>query len=208
MQMVVMANEPLPSLADTGLTPPCTPDEVGAIIGAALRDTLATVAATPASRRVIALDGRPGPWVPDGFDVLAQRSGSLANRLFGAFEDCFNFSPEPVVLISTDTPQVTVDHLVMVQMALQSGSEAVMGMAPDGGYWLIGLCRLQPDTFAGVPMGVDDTGAAQLERLRASGYHVTITDELRSVATAMDAVVVASEMPGSRFAAAVDAAFS
>jgi len=208
MQLVVIAKEPVPGLVKTRLTPPCTPEQAAAIAEAALRDTLATVAATPASRRVIALDGRPGAWLPDGFDVLSQRGGGLANRLFGAFEDCFHFSTEPVVLVGMDTPQVTVDHLVRVQMALESGSDAVMGMAPDGGYWLIGLRRLEPDAFAGVPMSADDTGIAQFERLQASGYRVTLTDELRDVDNAMDAVEVASEMPGSRFATAVDAAFA
>jgi len=208
MQLVVIAKAPVPGRVKTRLTPPCTPEQAGAIAQAALHDTLATVAATPASRRVIALDGQPGAWLPDGFDILAQRTGGLANRLFGAFEDCFHFSPEPVVLIGMDTPQVTVDHLVRVQMALQAGSDAVIGMASDGGYWLIGLRRLEPDAFAGVPMSTDDTGAAQFERLKSSGYRVTLTDELRDVDSAMDAVKVASEMPGSRFAAAVDAAFT
>ena len=207
MQLVVLATEPVPDRAQTQFTPPCTPEQAAAIAAAALGDTLAIVAATPASRRVIALDGRPGPWLPKGFDVLAQRTGGLGNRLFGAFEDCFHVSPEPVMLISMDTPQVTVDHLVRVQMALESGSDAVMGMAPGGGYWLIGLRRLKPDAFAGVPTGADDTGAAQFDRLQRSGYRVTLTDELRVVDNAMDAVMVASEMPGSRFAAAVDAAF-
>jgi rSAM/selenodomain-associated transferase 1 len=208
MQLVVMAREPVPGRIKPRLSPPCTPEEAAAIAEAAIIDTLATVAATPASRRVVALDGRPGPWLPEGFDVLAQRTGGLANRLFGAFEDCFHFSPEPVVLIGMDTPQVTVDHLLRVHMALESGSDAVMGLAPDGGYWLIGLRRLEPDAFVGVPMSADDTGEAQLERLQRSGYRVTLTDEMRDVDDARDAVEVAAEIPGSRFATAVDAVFA
>ena len=207
MQLVVIAKEPVPGQVKTRLCPPCTPEEAATIAEAALHDTLATVAKTPASRRVIALDGRPGPWLPDGFDVLAQRSGGLANRLFGAFEDCFHVSSEPVILIGMDTPQVSVDHLLRAAMTLDTGSDAVMGLAPDGGYWLVGLRRLHPDAFAGVPMSTDDTGEAQLARLQQCGYRVAVTDELRDVDDAMDAVLVASELPGSRFAAAVDVAF-
>src|SRR4051812_15275103 len=112
MQLVVIAKEPVPGLVKTRLCPPCSAEEAAAIAEGALIDTLAVVAATPATRRVIALDGQPGPWVPDGFDVLEQRSGGLANRLFGAFEDCFHVSTDPVVLIGMDTPQVTADHLL------------------------------------------------------------------------------------------------
>ena len=207
MQLVVIAKEPVPGRVKTRLCPPCTPDEAAAIAAGAIADTLASVAATPASRRVVALDGQAGAWLADGFDVVAQRSGGLANRLFGAFEDCFHVSTDPVVLIGMDTPQVTVDHLLRAGMALESGADAVMGMAPDGGYWLIGLRHLHPAAFAGVPMSADDTGAAQLERLQQCGYHVALTEELRDVDDARDAVDVAAQIPGSRFAAAVEAVF-
>jgi uncharacterized protein len=208
MQLVVIANEPVPGQVKTGLCPPCTPREAAAVAEAALADTLATVAATPASRRIVALTGRPGPWLPDGFDVLAQRNGSLANRLFGAFEDCFHVSSEPVILIGADTPQVTVEHLERVAMALDTGADAVMGLVPHGGYWLVALRRLHPDAFAGVPMSTDDTGAAQLARLEQCGYRVALTDELRDVDDAMGAVLVAADVPGSRFADAVTTAFA
>lgn len=207
MQLVVIAKEPVPGRVKTRLCPPCTPDEAAAIAAGAIADTLASVAATPASRRVVALDGQAGAWLADGFDVVVQRSGGLANRLFGAFEDCFHVSTDPVVLIGMDTPQVTVDHLLRAGMALESGADAVMGMAPDGGYWLIGLRHLHPAAFAGVPMSADDTGAAQLERLQQCGYHVALTEELRDVDDARDAVDVAAQIPGSRFAAAVEAVF-
>jgi uncharacterized protein len=207
MQLVVMAKEPVPGLVKTGLCPQCTPEEAAAIAEAALADTLATVAATPATRRVVALDGRPGPWLPEGFDVVAQRNGSLANRLFGAFEDCFHVTNEPVVLIGMDTPQVTSDHLQRAAMALDSGADAVMGMAPDGGYWLVALRHLHPGAFAGMPMSADDTGEAQLDRLRRCGYRVAVTQELRDVDDARDAVDVAAQIPGSRFAEAVELVF-
>ena len=207
MQLVVIAKEPVPGRVKTRLCPPCTPDEAAAIAAGAIADTLASVAATPASRRVVALDGQAGAWLADGFDVVVQRSGGLANRLFGAFEDCFHVSTEPVVLIGMDTPQVTVDHLLRAGMALESGADAVMGMAPDGGYWLIALRHLHPGAFAGVPMSADDTGAAQLERLQQCGYRVALTEELRDVDDARDAVDVAAQVPGSRFAAAVEVVF-
>jgi rSAM/selenodomain-associated transferase 1 len=207
MQLVVIAKEPVPGLVKTRLCPPCTPEEAAVIAEAAIADTLATVAATPANRRVVALDGRPGPWLPDDFDVVAQRGGGLANRLFGAFEDCFHVSAEPVVLIGMDTPQVTVDHLLRAAMAIETGADAVIGMAPDGGYWLVALRHLHPGAFAGVPMSADDTGAAQLDRLQECGYRVAITEELRDVDDARDAVDVAAQIPGSRFAAAVEAVF-
>jgi len=206
VQIVVIAKEPRPGRVKTRLCPPCTPEQAAAIAAASLGDTLATVAAAPATRRVVALDGRPGPWLPQGFDVIAQRGGGLADRLHGAFEDCFRASDDPVALIGMDTPQVEVDHLVQVSRAFGTGADAVVGLALDGGYWLIALRHLHPAAFVGVPMSADDTGAAQLERLRRCGYDVALTSPLRDVDDALDARAVASQIPGTRFAAAVASA--
>lgn len=206
MQLVVIAKEPIPGRVKTRLCPPCTAEQAADIAEAGLADTLTTVALTPASRRVVALDGRPGPWLPDGFDVVSQRTGGLGNRLFGAFEDCFHVSDEPVVLIGMDTPQVRPEQLLTVQVLLDSTADAVVGLAPDGGYWLIGLRHLHPGAFAGVPMSADDTGTAQLARLDECGYQVAVTEELRDVDRAEDALAIAGLVPGSRFAVAVAAA--
>jgi len=65
-----------------------------------------------------------------------------------------------VVLIGTDTPQVTPAHLEHAAMALETGADAVMGLTPTAGYWLVALRYLHPAAFAGVPMGSDDTGEA------------------------------------------------
>ena len=206
MQLVVIAKEPIPGQVKTRLCPPCTPEQAADIAEAGLADTLATMAATPASRRVIALEGRPGPWLPDGFDVVAQRGGGLGNRLFGAFEDCFHVSEEPVVLIGMDTPQVRPAHLLAVQTLLETSADAALGLSPDGGYWVIGLRHLHPGAFAGVPMSTDDTGSAQLARLTECGYRVALTEQLQDVDRAGDALVIAAQVPGSRFAVAVAAA--
>jgi len=207
MQLVVIAKEPVAGRVKTRLCPPCTPQQAAAIAEASLADTLAVVARTPATRRVIALDGEPGSWLPAGFDVIAQRGGGLGDRLFGVFEDCFHQSAEPVLLIGMDTPQVSVDHLRRASTALDGPeADAVIGLAPDGGYWLIGLQHLDRLTFSDVPMSADDTGAAQIERLVECGYRLAETDTLRDVDDVSDALAVAAETPGSRFAAAVGAA--
>jgi uncharacterized protein len=206
VQIVVLANEPRADLMDGRMSPPWTLGQAAEIRQAALADTLDTIAAISASRRVLALEGRPGPWLPPDFDVLAQRGGALGNVLFGTFEDCFHVSSDSVLLLGMDTPQVTADQLLTVRMLLESTADAVLGLTPGGGTWLIGLNHLHPDAFSGVPASNDDTGRAQVERLRNCGYRVSLTDELRELDDAADAVEIAAQMPGSRTAAAVDAA--
>ena len=135
--------------------------------------------------------------------MLAQRNGSLANRLFGAFEDCFSVASGPVVLIGMDTPQVSPDLLMAADIALGGRADAVMGMVPGGGYWLLGLSHLHPGAFSGVPISTDDTGEAQRQRLEECGYTVGLVDPLPDFDHPDAAREIAALVPGSRFARAV-----
>ncbi|WP_406331545.1 DUF2064 domain-containing protein [Streptomyces sp. NBC_00203] len=192
--LLVIAKEPLPGRVKTRLTPPFTPREAALLAEAALVDTLRTVAATPARRRVLVLDGAVGPWLPPGFDVVPQCAGGLDERLADAFAGCDG----PALLIGMDTPQVT-PRLLTVDFA---DCEAYFGPAEDGGFWALGLADPDPALLRGVPMSTPTTGAVQRERLVAAGLRVRDLPCLRDVDTAADAEAVAAIAPaGSRFAA-------
>lgn len=196
--LVVIAKAPRPGHSKTRLCPPCTPEQAAGLARAALEDTLAAVLATPCARRVLVLDGPVGPWLPGGFDVLPQRPGGLEARLAGAFEDVGG----PAFLVGMDTPQVTPRLLARGLRALAT-HDAVLGLAPDGGYWAIGLRTPDPAVFDGIPMSASDTGARQGERLDRLGLRVADLPALRDVDLAADARAVAALAPGTRFAAAV-----
>jgi rSAM/selenodomain-associated transferase 1 len=196
--IVVIAKSPQPGRVKTRLTPPCSPEQAARLAGAALSDTLAAAARTGATRRVLVLDGEPGPWVPRGFDVVPQRGDGLAERLAAAFEDV----AQPAFLVGMDTPQVTT-RLLDAGLGALSRSDAAFGAALDGGYWGIGLRRPDPAAFAGVPMSEATTGLAQRVRLAELGLRTAVLPPLRDVDTIADAHAVAAEAPGSRFAAAL-----
>ena len=71
--LLVIAKQPLPGRVKTRLVPPCTHEQAAALAEAALADTLRTVLMAPAARRVLVLDGEPGPWLPPGFDIVPRR---------------------------------------------------------------------------------------------------------------------------------------
>lgn len=196
--LLVIAKEPRPGFSKTRLCPPCTPEQAARLAAAALADTLRAVAATPARRRVLVLDGSPGPWLPDGFDVVPQCEGDLAARLAGAFAA----TDGPALLIGMDTPQVTSRRLLAGLQAL-ARHDAVLGPAPDGGYWSIGLRRSDPRVFADVPMSRPFTCAIQHARLRALGLATALLDPLEDVDTHESARRVAAAAPGTAFAAAL-----
>lgn len=196
--VLVIAKEPVPGRVKTRLTPPYTRHQAARLAEAALYDTLQAVRAMPARRRVVVLDGRPGSWLPAGFDVRPQSAGGLDERLAAAFAG----SAGPTLLIGMDTPQVTPQLLAP---ALDFGAwdecDAWFGAADDGGFWALGLAAPDPGLLRGVPMSTDRTGAAQRARLAAAGLRVRELPPLRDVDTAADAEQVAAAAPDGRFAA-------
>ncbi|MCH0539797.1 DUF2064 domain-containing protein [Streptomyces sp. MUM 203J] len=195
--LLVIAKAPVPGRVKTRLTPPFTPQEAARLAEAALVDTLAAVAATPVRRRVLVLDGEPGPWVPPGFEVLPQASGGLDERLAAAFAGC---AEGPALVVGMDTPQVTPELLAR---GLNFGAcDATFGPAEDGGFWSLGLAAPDPSLLRGVPMSVPETGREQRRRLVEAGLRVHDLPALRDVDRAEDALEVSVlAPPDGRFAA-------
>jgi hypothetical protein len=200
MPIIVMAKAPVPGRVKTRLCPPLTTEEAALVAEAALVDTLAAALASSAARVVLALDGEPGPWLPAGVDVISQRGSGFDERLTAAWSDVGG----PALQIGMDTPQVTPALLDMASAVLeQPDTDAVLGLAEDGGWWCVGLRRADRAVFRGISMSRSDTGARQLARLGELGLRTATLPRLRDVDTIADAHAVAALAPGTRFAAAV-----
>jgi glycosyltransferase A (GT-A) superfamily protein (DUF2064 family) len=195
--VLVMAKEPRPGRVKTRLCPPCSREQAAAVAEAALADTLEAVSRSGASRRIVALEGRPGLWLPPGFEVIAQRGAGLSARLGNAWADAGG----PGVQIGMDTPQVEPAELDRLLAAVAPG-RAVLGHSVDGGWWVIGLAMADPrPVFQGVPMSTAETGRRQEQRLRFLGLDVSPAAVRRDIDTAADLTAVAREAPATRTAA-------
>jgi glycosyltransferase A (GT-A) superfamily protein (DUF2064 family) len=197
--VAVVAKECLPGKVKTRLTPALTPEGAARVAAASLADTLATVFALPAARRVLFFDGDVLPEGAEGFDVLHQPGGGLDERLGFLFDTV----DEPLLLVGMDTPQVSAAALAPVFD--EPERDAWFGPAEDGGFWSLYLREPTGDLLRGVPMSQDDTGALQLARLRTAGLEPGLLAELLDVDTLPDAERVAALAPTTRFAAALAA---
>lgn len=201
--VLVIAKEPVPGRVKTRLTPPYRPEEAARLAEAALTDTLETVAALPARRRVLVLSGEPGPWLPAGFEVVPQAAGGLDERIAAAFALCDG----PALLVGMDTPQLTPELLAPVTgPGAWDGCDAWFGPAADGGFWALGMAEPAPGLVRGVPMSTDRTGALQRRRLVEAGLAVRNLPVLRDVDTADDAARIAALGRGHFAAAHADLA--
>ncbi|MFP5220209.1 MAG: DUF2064 domain-containing protein [Actinomycetes bacterium] len=204
VQVLVLAKEPVPGRVKTRLCPPLTPAQAADVAAAALADTLDAVRAARVARRVLVTDGTLGA---EGFDVQRQRGGPLDERLAASLDDAAAACDLPALLIGMDTPQVSAALLTRAAAVL-TRTPAVLGRSVDGGWWALGLQRPDGALLRGVPTSRGDTGQRQLARLRGAGLSPVRLPVLCDVDTAADAVAVARQVPGSRFARVVTEAFS
>jgi len=198
--IIVIAKAPVPGRCKTRLSPPCTPEEAADLATAALRDTLEAVATSRAPRKVVALEGEAGDWLPPALEVIEQRGQGLDERLAAAFVDV----DEPALLIGMDTPQLTATILNDALRALE-GADAALGPTFDGGFWAVGLKKPFAAAFVGVPMSTAGTGSAQQRRLERVGLQVAALPLMRDVDYISDAIEVAAHAANSHFAATLRA---
>jgi uncharacterized protein len=202
----VVAKAPVPGRCKTRLGATIGLARAAEVAAAALLDTLdAAEAAFGADRCVLALDGDLSAAVrgADIADVLSdwhvvpQRGEGFGARLAAAHADS---GPGPVVQIGMDTPHVSPDLLVAVEEAL-AGHQAVLGPAPDGGWWVLGLRETRhAQVLVDVAMSTPDTCTDTRVALIGVGVSVGLAPTLRDVDTATDAAAVAVLAPTGRFA--------
>ena len=85
--------------------------------------------------------------MPVGVRLLLQRGKDLGQRLAAAVTDAFTDGAGPLLVIGTDAPTLTGDHLTAAFTALES-HDVALGPALDGGYYLIGLRAPHTSLFA------------------------------------------------------------
>ncbi|MBW2059251.1 MAG: TIGR04282 family arsenosugar biosynthesis glycosyltransferase [Deltaproteobacteria bacterium] len=100
-------------------------------------------------------------WLGPGFSYQSQGGGDLGRRMAVAFRDAFLDGADRVVLVGTDCPDLTENHLGEAFDSLKK-TDVVLGPARDGGYYLIGLRQARADLFLDMPWGTEKV----LERTR------------------------------------------
>ena len=114
-----------------------------------------------------------------------QKGDNLGHRLFHAFARATDGSA-PVIAIGTDCPDLNSQHLRAAIDALSDGSDAVLGPAADGGYYLIGLRQAAWELFDDIQWGTEHVAIQTRQRLQRLGWRWVELTALRDMDTAAD----------------------
>lgn len=89
-------------------------------------------------------------WLGSNRVYRQQSDGDIGCRMASAFQLSFAAGMTAVVLIGTDCPELNAPLMAEAFQLLRQ-HDLVLGPAIDGGYYLIGLRRLIPELFTGIP---------------------------------------------------------
>jgi uncharacterized protein len=168
--IAILAKAPIVGFAKTRLIPALgaegAADLQQALIARAVQTACAaatgpvTVWAAPdvTHRAFVALRGR-------GIGVMRQPEGDLGTRMLAALAS----AKCPTLVIGTDCPALTADHLRLAADTLRRGTDAVVFPAYDGGYVLIGARQAHADLFGDMAWSTPDVMSETRRRLRQSG---------------------------------------
>jgi uncharacterized protein len=176
----------------TRLTPPLSAEEALALHDEMVRHTLRRARAVAATgdagvevRTDAAFPYAARDWLGRGFAPRYQGEGDLGDRIRLAFGQAFARRDKRVIVIGSDCPRLTSEHLRDALRRL-AHVDIVLGPAQDGGYYLVALRaetakRSVPVLFTNVPWGTADVLATTLEIAEASQLTYAVLETLPDV---------------------------
>jgi rSAM/selenodomain-associated transferase 1 len=190
VQLAIFAKAPVAGYAKTRLIPSLGAEGAAELQAYLVRRTMQTALASPL--RSIELWCAPDCDHPIfrsarqeyGFTTHVQAGDDLGERMFGAFERLTRRSP--ALLIGTDCPALSADHLARCALALVGGADAAFIPAEDGGYALIGLRKPVWRLFEGMPWGTGEVMRLTRDRLREERLIAFETEQLWDIDTPAD----------------------
>jgi uncharacterized protein len=126
-----------------------------------------------------------GPAMPR----VAQGGGDLGARMLASFRHLLEVrNYDAAILVGSDIPWLTADHVTEAAQALRVSGGIVVGPADDGGYYLIGMTQVREELLDAIAWGTervltDTLRAAERigvdARLVRSAYDVDTIEDVR-----------------------------
>ena len=193
LPVCIFAKPPVAGAVKTRLIPALSANAAADLACAMLLDVWQTVEACPGVCPILVTTERgnfPVAVTPDR--IWLQGEGDLGERIERIVTRAL-FSSPAVLAIGADSPALTPDHLAGALAKLES-NDAVLGPAPDGGFYLLGLRRCPPGLFSALPWSSAETCAMFLRRLQERRFSVAELEPLFDVDTPEDLLLLAAHL--------------
>ena len=166
----VFAKPPIAGQVKTRLAAALGTEGAARLARAFLEDTLEAVRLLPWARCVLATTGPIEVDLP----LIQQGEGDLGARIERVLRAALALTPRALA-IGADAPALPLRLLEAARVALER-SDAVLGPAEDGGFYLLGVRSCPEGLLADLPWSAADTCARTEERLRQRGLRVELLE--------------------------------
>ena len=119
-------------------------------------------------------------WFPQHHLFSPQEGSDLGERMHNAFLHAFAAGYTKALLIGSDCPDIS-RTIVNRGFRLLDTHDIVLGPAYDGGYYLIGLRRSEPELFYSMDWGTGRVLQQTLDKINAANLTVALLPELRDI---------------------------
>jgi uncharacterized protein len=159
---------------------------------------------TPAEADFSAFAATLAPPPGERMRCFPQRGADLGARLLSAFKWTHEQGFRRTIVISSDSPQVSLEIITQAVRALDE-ADVVLGPAEDGGYYLIAM-REPYDVFSGVPMSTAVVLERTIELAESQGLAVCLLEPLFDIDELADLLRLARLLEADSALAPVTAA--
>ena len=116
-----------------------------------------------------------------------QSMGDLGQRMQAAFQEMFSGGCDVCCIIGSDAPDLPFPYIQEAYRLLATQqTDAVFGPSRDGGYYLLGMRKIWPQLFSGIPWSSADVLAQSLAAARDSGLTAALLPEWQDIDTVED----------------------
>jgi len=186
-RLIVFTRYPKPGETKTRMIPELGPNGAARLQRCLTEHTLKWVSKLKARKGVsvqIQYDGAKlslfTEWLGGDWSYRPQVDGDLGRRMSKAFQSAFDEGFERVIIVGIDCPGITA-QLVLKAFEALNENDIVLGPANDGGYYMIGMSRMQPSVFDGPDWGTSGVFAETLRIAGNNGMSVHILEYLDDI---------------------------
>lgn len=119
-------------------------------------------------------------WENNNYKKNLQTNGDLGKRMHAAFDVLFKSDYERVCIIGSDCYELTTGIIQRAFNALPY-HDVVIGPSADGGYYLLGLRRMQPALFANIEWSTGKVLAQTIDACIACTCSYTLLPVLNDI---------------------------
>jgi rSAM/selenodomain-associated transferase 1 len=124
-------------------------------------------------------------WGNNIYNKIQQRGSDLGQKMSNAFNDGFDRSYQHICLIGSDIFELS-DEIIKQAFFLLKDNDLVLGPTKDGGYYLIGMKKLQRELFEDIPWSTSEVLQKTIDTAEKLDLNTGILPKLSDIDTLED----------------------